>query len=173
MNIHPIFVHFPIALLTLYSLMELLQFKKMREYQPWLLIKGAFLVLGTLSSFAALQTGEMAEHIAGHGKLVETHSTMAAITVWVFITLSVIYIVRIINTEFAQIKDWLWNAKYICTIWNILSRITDFIFTQWWILIILGIIGVILITIVGALGGAIVYGSTADPAVSFIYNLFF
>jgi len=35
------------------------------------------------------------------------------------------------------------------------------------------LIGAVCLTITGALGGAMVYGPTSDPFVSFIYTLFF
>ena len=173
MNIHPIFVHFPIALFTIYAVMEILQFKVLRESRVWNIIKAVFVILGTLTSFLALQTGDGAEHIMGHTSLVETHSNFAGISVWLFAAISIIYIVRMINTESATIKDWCWNTKYVRNIWNILSRITDFLFKYWGILVVIGIIGLVLITITGSLGGAIVYGPDADPVVSFIYHLFF
>lgn len=173
MNIHPIFVHFPIALLTIYSIMEILQFKRLRDSQVWNIIKSTLVILGTISSFIALQTGEMAEEIAGNSSLVETHSTLATITVWFFVVIAIIHLAHLLNTEFAETKNWLWNTRYIRNVWNILSRISDFIFKQWWILVLIGIIGLVLITIVGGLGGAIVYGPTVDPVVSFVYHLFF
>jgi hypothetical protein len=153
--------------------MEILQFKKLRDSQVWNIIKSTLVVIGTLSSFVALQTGEMAEGIAGRSRLVETHSTIATIAVWFFVVVAIIHLVHIVNTEFAQAKDWCWNTRYVRSVWSIVSRISDFIFKYWWILILVGIIGLVLISIVGALGGAIVYGPDADPAVSLIYHLFF
>ena len=172
MNIHPIFVHFPIAFLTMYSIMEILQFKKLRDSHTWNNIKAFLVIIGTGLSFLALQTGELAEGIIGRSRLVETHSTFATISTWFFIIMAIVYFIHIINNEFTQLKDWCWNTKYIRTIWRVLSKITDIIFFYWGMFIALGIMGLVLITITGALGGAIVYGPTADPVVSFIYNLF-
>ena len=39
MNIHPIFVHFPIALLTLYSLAELIRWRRITELAYWFYVK--------------------------------------------------------------------------------------------------------------------------------------
>jgi uncharacterized membrane protein len=143
--------------------MEILQFKKLRESHAWSIVKSVFVILGTLTSFLALQTGESAEHAIGRSKVIEMHSNFATVATWLFGIMAVIYFVRIINNEFADIKDWCWNTKYIRDIWSILSKITDAIFKYWWILMIVGIIGLALISIVGGLGGAIVYGPNVYP----------
>jgi len=57
MNVHPIFVHFPIALLTIYALLELIQFKKVTSWNPWFYIKASFVVFGAIGTYAALFTG--------------------------------------------------------------------------------------------------------------------
>ena len=53
-------VHFPIALLTVYALMELVWSKRLRKNESWLYVKAAFLIIGLLGAYAALSTGEMA-----------------------------------------------------------------------------------------------------------------
>lgn len=173
MNVHPVFVHFPIALLTLYSVMEILQFRRIRNMRSWRIVKSVFLLTGTLGTFIALITGDMAQELLGANTLIETHSTYATITTIVFVVLSVLYFIRLVNTEQVKLKDLLWNKRYVRTIWELLSRISDFIMGKWWFLLVLGIIGLILITITGALGGAIAYGPDVDPVVSFVYHLFF
>jgi uncharacterized membrane protein len=173
MNIHPIFVHFPIALLTLYSIMEILQFKALRNSRVWKIIKATFLVLGTLGSFAALITGEAAEELLGGNALIEKHSAYGTLSAIVFAVIAVVYSIRLINTENATLKDWFWNTRYVRTAWEVLSRISDFIMDRWYILFVIGIIGLVLISITGALGGAIAYGPDADPFVSVVYHLFF
>lgn len=173
MNIHPLFVHFPVALLSIYSIMELLQFKKLRESHSWNIVKAVFVILGSLTSFLAIQTGELAEQAFGNSELVSVHSQMGELVGWFFGILAFIYLIRTINREFETIKNWLWNAKYIRNVWMVLSKITDILFKQWWIFIILGLMGLWIISVTGALGGAIVYGPDADPFVSFVYNFIF
>lgn len=173
MNIHPIFVHFPIALLTIYAFMEIFQFKSLRENNTWQAIKTVFLVLGVFTSFLALATGDGAEEAVGQNSLVNMHSNIAALASWFFGILGVFYVIRIINTQTADIKNWFWNTQYVRNVWSIASKVTDRIAEWWPLFIILGIMGVILISIVGALGGAIVYGPEVDPVVSFVYHLFF
>ncbi len=125
MNIHPLFVHFPIALLTLYALFEIFIPIKIRAFKllkkentvfyKWLIdpvwnsIKAFLVIAGTLIAFPTLQTGELAEevfrdaatspelfHQSQVAQLIEVHSTFANITVGIFAVLAVAYIVRIV-----------------------------------------------------------------------------
>lgn len=63
MNIHPLFVHFPIALLTVYAVAELLRFKRLTSQVWWWNVKTLLLGVGLLGGFATLQTGEIAEEL--------------------------------------------------------------------------------------------------------------
>lgn len=173
MNIHPIVVHFPVALLTLYSLMEIFQFRKLRSSRPWQIVKAVFLILGTFFSVAAFITGGWARELVGTSKLIELHSTFGLITLLFFIATTLLVGSYNINTQTLAIKNWLWNTVFIRSIWRILSKISDAIVPYYGILILIGIIGLCLITITGALGGTVVYGSDMDPFTSFIYRLFF
>ncbi len=167
MNIHPIFVHFPIALLTVYAFMEILRFKKFTNQPYFFYVKACFLIAGSLTSFLALQTGELAEQALGRSNLIETHSTYADISSNIFAFLAVIYLISWISkTE--------WNTKLqtgkMQSVWiklvSLVKNIEQSIFP-----ILLAIIGLITITITGALGGAIVYGPDIDPVVKMIYSL--
>ncbi|MDB4984555.1 MAG: hypothetical protein JWM20_734 [Patescibacteria group bacterium] len=175
MNVHPVFVHFPIALLTLYSIMELLQVPKFNRSNAWQNIKSAFLIIGTLGSFAAFYTGGIAENSIGATKLIETHSTFALITIIFFAFLSVIYLIRIVHTakSIENMRAWFVQTKYISSVWKILTIVSNWILAQEWLLVILGVAALALISVTGALGGAVAYGPNTDPFVSFFYHLFF
>src|ERR1051326_6600291 len=63
LNVHPIFVHFPVALLTIYCLLEFVRLRKVTSQPYWFYIKAMFVIIGSLATAAALITGDMAEDI--------------------------------------------------------------------------------------------------------------
>lgn len=66
-NLHPIAVHFPIGLLVIYSLLEILSlFKKIRNNKTVRYIKLFLLIVGRIGIQASLATGEAAAD-AGNG----------------------------------------------------------------------------------------------------------
>src|SRR4051812_33973915 len=73
MDLHPILVHFPIALLTLYSVLELISVGRIQKIPGWLTMKSVLVILGGLSLLLARQTGESA------ARLVESPSVRAII----------------------------------------------------------------------------------------------
>lgn len=172
MNIHPIFVHFPIALLTVYAIAELARFKKLIAEAYYFYVKATLVIAGTLGAFSALLTGDPAEHALTDKSLrplVETHSTFAAASTWIFTFLALVYIVLWINRSS-------WNEKLLAgkfsKIWIVKVKVADWILHSPFVPI-LALIGLVTITITGALGGAIVYGPNVDPIVSWIYHLFY
>lgn len=171
LNIHPLFVHFPIAFMTIYALVELIRFKKINSQPYWFYVKIVLLVVGVLGAFVALQTGELAEdeYRAVH-QLVETHSFFATFSTVVFGILAGLYIV----TWLKECKSFisLFQKNGIRQLWQLLNIIQR-VFYRPWFLVLGALMGLGAITITGALGGAIVYGPDVDPIVSWIYHLFF
>ena len=171
MNTHPILVHFPIAFMTIYAILELIRFQKVKNWPYIVHIKAFLLIVGTLSSFVALSTGEVAEHLANRDlrPLIEVHSAFASGSVWIFGILSVVYIVSFVSKSE-------WNQKLLDSpfskIWKLKVNIANKILNGYFS-VILALAGLVAITITGALGGAIVYGPEVDPIVNFIYKLFF
>ena len=174
-NIHPILVHFPIALLTVYALLEVVSlnfvpFSKYARDAKGTLIKGFLAIVGALSTATALLTGDGAEQlmindmkISGADTtalrhLIDTHSNYATLTTIVFAILALTYLSLWLSST------WKENAMF--------KKIDVFFsyFRNQYVLSILAIIGLILVTITGALGGAIAYGPDIDPVVTFIYN---
>jgi uncharacterized membrane protein len=104
-HIHPKIVHFPIAFLLMYPLMELLALVTKKEFYS----KAAslFLIIGTLGAFFAVFTGNQAfSVIKNWGKdslyIFNSHQTFANITMWFFTGLLVLRIYLTIKKKINQ-----------------------------------------------------------------------
>lgn len=169
MNIHPIVVHFPIAILTVYAVLEFLSISHRFRAIAWLQSTKAFLVIvGAVTALLTLSTGEAAEHALTDQTLrplVEMHATFAAIASDIFVVLALVYVFVCAQRQAWYIK----TPSFIQT----LIRWYLKVFNHVWVLAVLAMLGFIAMTITGSLGGAIVYGPEIDPVVSFFYNFFF
>lgn len=157
MNIHPFFVHFPIALLVVYAILEIIPLNKRYPSIQWTHIKAAFLFFGVVGAYFSVVAGEIAEKLIQDEVLkevVETHAFFATTATFIFSLLAISYLARLRNMT------------------GVISRVTNFIL-QRKISFFLALVGLITILITGGLGASIVYGPDADPFVSFIYRLFF
>lgn len=88
MNIHPAFVHFPIALLVLYTIIELLPLARLWPAVQWNPIRKFLLYVGTVSIFPTIATGLMAARIVGESELVEMHERAAFSVLGIFVLAS-------------------------------------------------------------------------------------
>jgi uncharacterized membrane protein len=163
---HALIVHFPIGLLTVYSLIEFLRFKKILDLPYLFYTKAILLIVGTLSAFAATGTGELAgeffeNNVTQISNFVEVHSIFAGITTTIFTILAVAYVYEWIRKEnkFIFIQKIIFLPQLVRII-MIFSPLIAFA-------------GLVSITITGALGASIVYGPNVDIFARFIYSLFF
>lgn len=180
MNLHPIFVHFPIALLTLYALMELARFKWLMARPYWFYAKAVLLIAGGLGALAALLTGDMAKlavrqgefhpAIANFKQVVNMHENFADASAAIFGVLAASYLILWLSREGFAI--WLGQRSGLQKIWGWLVKPAEF-FAQSRLVIFLALAGLICITITGGLGGAMVYGPNADPFFGVIYKMLF
>ncbi|MDB5266550.1 MAG: hypothetical protein JWN89_365 [Parcubacteria group bacterium] len=145
MDLHPIIVHFPVALLTLYAVLELVRFRKVMEQPYWFYIKGALAIFGSLGSLAAYATGPDA-HPAP--RILQMHSNFATATLLVFAVIA-----------FSYLFQWFKPNRY-----------SAFVHRSY-IIIPLALIGLVCVTITGGLGGAMVYGTHFDPFMAPIFKL--
>lgn len=176
-NPHPFLVHFPIALLYVYGILELLRWKKISELPYWFYVKGLILLLGVAGGAAALQSGDSLEHVYDGTpvqSLVRLHSLWGTAAVYIFTALAAAYIVKWLymsgwsNRLFAYpviggVLRYAWPFLYGLSVW-----LLDF---PW--IILASLAGLVALSFTGALGGAIVYGPDVDPFVYFVYHLFF
>jgi len=176
-SLHSILVHFPIALLTVYAVFECLRFKKILAWPSTFFIKAFLAIVGFFAAIAAYIAGPDGSEIhawsgfAGmtgtNGRpvvrqIVDMHSNFATITLIVFGIIAVSYLIVWIQ------RYYNFNQK----IWNFFVALARF-FQRPFVAIFLAIVGLVAVTITGALGGSIAYGPDIDPVVSGIYHLFF
>lgn len=166
MNLHPLFVHFPIALLSLYALLEVLRFPMLTRqvwYEP---SKALLLISGTIGAFFSLWSGEIASEVfrgTSTMVLVSTHEFFAKATTWLFLILTCSYLLRSLATT---------PTLFVCIPASIrpIFRIEQVVFRVP-VRMLLAFLGFLFLLITGALGGAIVYGPETDHIVSFFYHL--
>lgn len=176
MNIHPLFVHFPIGLLVVYSVLELGAYvwPTLRR-QTWLFsVKTFLLFTGVLAAFVSLVSGGIAEDLIRttnpRAFILEVHSPIAGITTLLYLILASAYLVRIFDRNgwwsrlFAMNKVFAWS-------WNMKKNVAHLILDTWF-LPVLALLALAGMFVTGALGAAIVYGPNADPFVTFVYQLF-
>lgn len=161
MNLHPVAVHFPIALFTIYSLMECVRYKKVHENEWFVRTKTLLVVLGVIFAFIALQTGELLrlrflgdEFIA---PIMRVHSIVASATVWLYAIIACAYAFRSLRPHMP-----LFGRRAAVVFSNFILRSV--------IIVPLALVSLIGIMITGALGGAMVYGIKSDPFVAFVYQ---
>ncbi len=159
MNVHPIIVHFPIALWILYCLILIVQLFRGRSNEKLNTIKYFCLFVGTIGGVAALQSGEGAQALYGKGRLVETHEQRAQMSQNLFAIVSIVTLYTL--------QTWTMRLTRDLKLRSILTRIVNHR-----AMAIIGVIGMIMLTAVGALGGAISRGTgSGDPVSDYAVQL--
>jgi uncharacterized membrane protein len=173
MNIHPLFVHFPIGILSTYALLEISYwlFPFVRR-QAWVQHTKIFLVIfGALWFLPTAGTGDIASEIITKkpdtNKIIEMHEHFAGISMVIFMGIAACHLLILGVKHQAQLprilaKILIFFARFEPTARKI---------TESPLVAILAGIGLIAITITGALGAAITYGSDTDFIVTYIYRL--
>ena len=164
-SLHPLVVHFPVALLSVYAVAELIRFKRVTGQPYWFYVKAIALLVGCAGALVARQTGEaIEESLEATGaqipRLMEVHSNWSLIATWIFVVLAAAYVLAWIRRDGGSWGQKLeaagdWAGKLVSS----------------WLSAILALAGLAAITATGALGAALVYGPGVDPAVNAIYRL--
>lgn len=118
----------------------------------------------------ALLTGDIASELSAPPELVvEKHETFATLTTIIFGFLTAAYVVYGI-----QLTTWhgVIVRSPVGKIWGIVSRIALLCVSPI-VAIPLALVGLIAVTITGALGGLMVYGPKVDPFVGWVAKIFF
>ncbi len=166
-NIHPLLVHFPIAFLGLYAVTEIARFKFLTRQPYWFYVRATLVIAGAAMVWPTIIAGGlMEEQFKGTSlqKVIDVHSSFGAFTGLLFSIIGAAYILewyRLMKSSanangyrpsvLVRIGSWLVNSKLI---------------------ILLALIGLVTITITGALGASMVYGPNSDPFVKIIYQAF-
>lgn len=169
-NLHPIVVHFPIALLTIYSLLEIASIhKKVRHSITVWYIKLFLIVVGWVFVQLSLSTGEAAQDAWFWVKnIVERHSLFANISTRIYGVGAAGYLLQ------WYLYDWIttaWGKKIVSTpVHPFIEKVVTFL-RKTQLHIILAILGLVALTATWALGGAMVYGTNADPMVKIMIDI--
>lgn len=172
-NVHPMFVHFPVALFTLYAVAESVRLRKVQDQPFWFYGKAVLIILGALSGIPTLMAGELAEQrFEGKPEMryIEVHSAFAGITEALALVLAAVY--AIVWLKQSGVIDKALHSQLLLRIWNYTVRIAQF-FMKSWIIVPLAILLFVLISVTAALGGGIEYGPANDPVTKIIFKLFF
>lgn len=167
MNIHPIIIHFPIACLILYTMIEVLGLFSSKVKINFVNTKYFLLFVWVVGAFVALQTWEIAEHLMSKSSLIETHSLFANLTYFAYTIISIFYLIRLAI-------DYRRGEKYRNqSLQKKLPQILSVLNNQYsyYIIVMISIVWSILLSITGALGGAISHWPNADPMVRFVYDM--
>jgi len=176
MDIHPVFVHFPIAFLTLYSFFELISFGKLKRFSSWFYIKLTLVLSGFLFILPTLQSGEIVKARVGRDaplwEVAQAHENWAYITAFLFGILTLIYLLVWIKDypECHQVYKRLQNGRYIGRACRFVFRLVGQIYHSplVWVVALLGLVAAV---VTGALGASMVHGPGADPVMSLVYRI--
>jgi len=154
-NLHPIFVHFPIAFLLLYSLLLILPIEKWFPKVSWKPLRIVLIIAGLAGALLATSTGEVAADITRPDRdILDMHEWFAGASNFVYSVLLA-----------SEIWSWLETTVKRLKV-EILSKLIKFIgnlITHKLTTVLLSILGLVCISITGMLGGIMVYGVSADP----------
>jgi len=156
-NIHPILVHFPIAFLFVYSIVKILPLEKWFPAVAWKQIERVLLVVGVLGALAAFATGDTAQRLFHPNRqLVNAHSNFAGASIFIYGILLAGEVLAVFNQKYlSRLHAPAWIVKILEFIEKILCNKV--------LTVILAILGFVAIVTTGLLGGAMVYGASADP----------
>lgn len=102
--IHPLIVHFPIALLLIAPIFVIMGLAARKTSTPFFLSALVLMVCGTVAAFIAVETGEAAGELAirtgGVGPVLERHEDLAETTLTIFTILTIVFAIMAIGPIF-------------------------------------------------------------------------
>lgn len=170
MNFHPLIVHFPVALLSVYCFFEIFRFRKLLLSEVFFYVKAVFVILGSISLLPAYLSGEIIQHeFEDVERVVEVHSAFAKSAIAVFGIIAFFYLVELVGKNSAIIYKLGNKANFVLKI----TKIVDDIVFKKHLIVILALLGFFIMMMLGALGGIIAHGPDIDPFTSIVYRILF
>lgn len=162
-NLHPIFVHFPIAFLFLYSLLALLPFETWFPKISWKPFRLLLLVVGLVGAFVSSATGEVAADLTNvDHDILEFHEWFAG-------TSTFIYVVLFAGEIWGRLTEFIKTLQIplLASLFHVIKQIiTNKLFMS-----LFAIGGLISMMLTGMLGGIMVYGTMADPLAPLLLHI--
>ncbi len=163
-NIHPIFVHFPIAFLLLYSVIVIFPFSKWMPKVAWKDIRRVLLLAGVAGALLANSTGEIAEEfVSGQHDLIDMHAFFAGASIFFYAVLLGSEFLPFVNQKIISRL----NISPITKLFSFLEKLL----TKRSMMILLSVLGLLAISLTGLLGGVLVYGESADPLAPIVLKI--
>ncbi len=178
-NYHLLIVHFPIVFAMMYGLVEVISFFKKNQNAFLHECAGWTTLLGTISIFVAQATGEAIEHGATWStqqkQMIEVHSTLSGVLLTIFIIGLVGYAIDWTLTNKELFRNYFANKQTISKLLeikiSIFTKVQPIVSSRQ-LRFLLGIASVLVVTAIGALGGAVATGCATDPATRLICTFF-
>jgi uncharacterized membrane protein len=141
-DIHPLVIHYPIAFLTVYSLAELLRFRKFMELPYWFFIKASLVIIGTFSAIVTYIFALLSPALQMESRLVDMYKIFMLLTAILFSVIAYAYLYEWKRPGSSSLARFILRPKIIVT---------------------LSLVGMFLIVLAGGLFGATIYGTHFDP----------
>jgi len=163
----------------IFSIFEIftgLFFSKFKDKFLW--TKVFLLSVGLLGAQLALSTGEIARDLSRGSiprEIVKTHESWASFTSGLFLGILIAYLLvliykkPIIENKFYKIIS---SAKFFKKVFSIKKKIGEFFYKNSWVFVLVAALGLVAVSVTGALGGALVYGKDADPLITATLKIF-
>ena len=161
-NIHPIIVHFPIALLFIYSLIIIFPIERWFKNTSFTVTRRVLIILGFLGILASMSSGEAAQDFtSGSRDVIHAHEAFASASSWLY---GLLLAGELLPFVIKWLPTWL---VWLSPILNFCSKVLRNTTIVW--LLALG--GLLVLTITGMLGGILVHGTSADPLAPMLLNI--
>ena len=148
----------------MYSVIKILPFKRWFPKVAWRDVERVLLLVGVMGAFVALATGDTAEHLFHPNRqLVNMHSNFAGIATFLYGALLAGELLSVVNPMILPKLMIAPLSKFLVWLEKLL---TNDIFAK-----IVAFLALIAISVTGLLGGAMVYGATADTVAGWVIKM--